>query len=66
MTAQLKLTNFRPFASQRGCPFMVQVQPLQVVSFGNFSYGTTLYYSICTQHILLFFVPRDLPSKPKN
>lgn len=60
LVAQFKLTNFGLFASQCGCSFTIQVRPLQVAPFDNFSYDTSLSYSLLTKHIILFLVLQSL------
>lgn len=46
LATRFKQSNFGFLASTYGYPFIEQVQPLSVVSFGNFSYHTFLSYPL--------------------
>jgi len=45
---------FGPLTPTCGCPFIVQGQPLQIVSFGHFTFELSLSYPTYSKHIPLY------------
>jgi len=66
LATQLTIYNFGPLILPCGCPFIVQVQQLQVVPFSHFPYELSLSFLISVKHILLLLVLSNVGASPQN